>query len=127
MFTDDAGTDAQLGTVLALEYTSTGQTITSAALLTLAHSLGVAPKIIEFYLKCTTAEDNYSIGDEIKVSLEATGVTATSRTNGIYFDATNVYVRFTDVANCFRTADKTTGGSALLTNSSWQLYVRAFA
>lgn len=113
--------------VLSKEYVSAAQTITGAALLTLAHGLGVAPKLISFQLKCTTANAGYSVNDEIFIEPVNNASAGSDVCNGIYFDATNIYIRFSNAATAFLTANKTTGGAIFLTNSSWTLKVFAWA
>jgi hypothetical protein len=107
-------------------YVSANQTITSAGLLTLAHGLGQAPQNVYIELVCTTTDSGWAVNDVVLAY--ANSVTSgTNRQNSIYYDATNVYVRFTDTASCFSLGNKTTGASVALTNSSWRLRVRAFA
>ena len=111
---------------LGKAFTSTDQTITSAGLLTLPHSLGAAPEMIQLYLVCQTGEENWIAGDVILASPN-NSTSGDNRFNAVYSDATNVYVRFDDTASCFVTANKTTGASAVLTNANWRLRVRAWA
>ncbi len=107
-------------------YKSDGETITSGGLLQLPHGLGVTPRTWQLYIKCTSAEQGYAIGDEVGVysnnSTESTPIY-----NTIYVDSTNVNIRFSNNANCYVTGNKTTGAKAVLTNSKWDLYVEAEA
>lgn len=110
-------------TKLTEEYESTGQTITSGGTLSLAHGLSAKPKSIEIYLKCTTSEFNYSIGDEVLYRAGADvnqGVT-------IVPDAANIFVRFGSNGSVFSLPDKVSGVGKSLTNTSWQLLVKAWA
>jgi len=107
-------------------YVSTDQTITSGGLLTLAHGLGVQPKMVMIELVCVTAENGFAISDVIMVGYAAT-TSGTNRNNAIYYDATNINVRFSNEANCFTYANRTTGNAVSLTNANWNLRVRAFA
>ena len=107
-------------------YTSTGQTITNAGLLTLAHGLSSEPKFMQAYLQCTTANANYSVGDKINFPLfHDYDATTASGGVGCYFDATNIYIRFG--ASGQSVLDKTGGTRTQITNSSWQLYVKAWS
>jgi len=103
-------------------FESAQQTITSGGSLTLAHGLGVKPKLYLNYLQCVTAEANYSIGDEILV-------TAANSSNGVVVvpDATNLNVRFGSNGSPMLTNNKSTGAGATLTNANWKLVVRAWA
>jgi hypothetical protein len=49
-------------------YDSGNQTYTAGSKLTLAHSLGYTPLLWRVYLVCTTAEDDFSVGDLIEVA-----------------------------------------------------------
>lgn len=109
-------------------YASTGQTITSGGTLTLAHGLGATPRMIQGYLKCTTADLNYSVGDEVPVSggQEAYGSTVSVGVS-IVWDSTNLTVRFgSNAGGAFAVLNKTTGTLGAITNGSWEFYVRAW-
>lgn len=114
---------------LEKKYASSEQTITTAGLLTLAHGLGARPSIITGYLKCLTAEANYSIGDYVYVPLTGSSGVASGKNNhsAVYADATNINIRFGDDTKVFAVCDKTTGSYTELTNGNWGLYVEAFA
>lgn len=123
-----ASGEALVATLAALSksYTSSGQTITAGGLLTLAHSFSEVPKLITAYLKCTTANLNYSIGDEVLVTLiNNTGTNP--RQNVVYFDTTNIYFRASSLTFAFVVSDKLSGANNGITNASWDLYVRAWA
>lgn len=107
----------------ALPYVSSEQTITSGGLLTLAHGLGAAPSFFACRLKCAVAQHNWTVGDEMQAELSPSGATTI---NSIWADATNVYVRYSNTANCFNGGNKTTGAAVLLTNANWRLIVRAY-
>lgn len=107
----------------SVPYTSTEQTITSGGLRTLAHGLGAAPSFFACRLKCATAEHNWTVGDEMQAELSPSGATTI---NSIWADATNVYVRYSNTANCFNGGNKTTGAAVTLTNANWRLIVRAY-
>lgn len=106
-------------------FESAAQAITSAGLLTLAHGLGLKPKVIRCYVECLTAEHGHSIGDEVEVSMFSYKGTATAGYS-LYADATNVYLRFHNNASPLVILDNA-GAPQRLTNASWSLYVRAFA
>jgi hypothetical protein len=107
-------------------FTSSQQTITNAGQLTLAHSLGAIPTLIQFRLKCLTAEAGYSIGDELMVSHHAEEA-AGGRGVSTVPDATNIVIRYAAAANVFRAVTKTTGAEINLTHANWRLIVKAWA
>lgn len=108
------------------EFISSGQTITSAGPLTIAHGLSSQPKLYLAFLECTTADLNYSIGDEIIVGLMSNG-SVINRGVSIVPDATNLNIRYGSDSGVFSALNKTTGVGASLTNSSWELILRAWA
>lgn len=117
--------------VFSVSYDSGNQTISSSGLLTLAHGLGAAPKIVQFFVKCVTGEYNWATGQIIPVS-GAGGlyVGAGSTSNGFsadVSDATNIIVRFASETNPLVAHDATTGLLQSLTNANWAFIVRAYA
>jgi hypothetical protein len=107
-------------------YESAQQTITSAGGLTLAHGLGVKPKIMFCVIQCTTAQEGYSIGDEVPIGFPA-GVTTGNAGIAVIPDATNISIRFGSAASVFYVPNRSTGVTANLTNANWRLVVRAYA
>lgn len=107
------------------KFTSTDQTITSGALLTLAHGLSSTPTKFYGWLVCQTGEDNWIAGDEIYRApwIESTGTTPYGCS--VYADATHVYVRFSSNSSCFVAVDKSDGTQAILTNANWKYRIIA--
>lgn len=109
-------------------FSSSQQTITSGGQLTIAHGLGIQPKLYHSFLQCTTAEAGYSIGDEIIVNPSAQGDTGNNdRGTSIVPNSTNLLVRFGSNANAFEINRKDTGSSFSATNANWKLVMRAWA
>ena len=100
-------------------YESTQQTITSGGTLTLAHGLGVQPKLVQFWIKNTVAEHGYSVGDEIPVGPQ--------NDVSVVPDATNLIVQMRVAAQFATIQEKATGNPVNTTNTSWKLVVRAWA
>lgn len=111
------------------EYVSPEQVITSAGSLTLAHGLGVLPKLYRTSIICKTAEQNYSPGDVVEVGGFADVTDTGSFTKGvaIFSDSDNIGIRYVSSASAFQVINKTTGASAQVTNANWRLVVRAYA
>jgi hypothetical protein len=118
-----------LNASLVQTYRSTGQTITSAGVLTLAHGLTVVsdPALINLqtYFVCVTGEHNYAAGDILRVAAGNATSAADNKGHVITVDATNITVRFGTNANVYSALDKTTGGGVDLTNAKWSLVVVA--
>ena len=106
--------------VLAQNFTSSDQTITSAGALTIAHGLGVTPTLVAVRLRCTTAEGGYSIGDLLFVpATQASDSTVDTGGVSIVPDATNLNIRFGSRANVWTGTVKNTGGAFAITNANW--------
>lgn len=105
-------------------YASAEQAISNAGAGTLAHGLGGMPALIQARLICKTAEQNYSIGDEI---LLGTQDQTSDRGVSIKADATNITYRYVNSATPFSYPNATTGAIAALTNANWRLVIRAWA
>lgn len=109
--------------VLTESYTSSAQTITSAGPLTLAHGLSGKPEKVVLWLKCTTAEYGYAVGDETPVSVSASlGNLGIS----IVADSTNINIRYGSAANTFYITDHSSGVGVGATNANWNLIVKAW-
>ncbi|MER9755406.1 hypothetical protein NKJ46_18450 [Mesorhizobium sp. M0166] len=120
----NAGATAPAWTTLPFtaSFESAQQTITNAGALTLAHGLGVQPKLYIALLQCATAELGYSIGDEIPLSSE----NSSNKGVSMVADATSINVRFGSTTMSI--LNKTTGGgNGAFTNANWRLVVRAWA
>lgn len=104
-------------------FQSTAQTITAAGSLTLAHSLGRQPILCFAELSCTSADGNYSSGDEVYIAL---GRTDSARGVSVVPDATNLNIRFGSAANTFSILNKTTGGDLNIDNTKWTITFRAW-
>lgn len=111
---------AALTTVPAFtkSFVSSGQTITAAGALTLAHGLGTTPTLLAATLVNTTAELGYSIGDKFALF--------NSNVLSIVPDATNLNIRFGSVGP-FAIPHKTTGVATTITNADWNIVFSAWA
>lgn len=107
-------------------FQSADQTITSAGALTIAHGLVRKPILMFGILKCTTAELNYSLNDEVAIAFGATDG-ATNIGVSVVPDATNLNIRFGAAAVPFIVNNKTTGVPAFITLANWRLVLRAWA
>lgn len=108
-------------------YNSAGQSISSGSIRQFNHLLGVEPKIITFIIECISAEHGYSIGDRIYSPPFNSTDTSTNRFTSVYIDSTSIFVRYDGSTNVFVAGNKSSGATAILTNSSWELYVSAYA
>lgn len=110
---------------LAQSYESANQTITASGGLTLAHGLGARPKLVQIVLVCQTAENGYSVDDEVPVLPPMREPNANTGL-AVRVDATNIYVRFGSSSTPLRGIHATTGAAISFTNNNWELVARAW-
>lgn len=110
-------------------FTSSDQTITSGGTLTLAHGLGITPKLFQCYLKNVTSDLGYTTGDITPVNNNLNNDTGNGRGQVITSDATNIYITFGSVGGgSYLILNKSNGnGGASIVNSSWSFFIRAWA
>jgi hypothetical protein len=110
------------------EYTSGEQTITAGSPVTLAHGLGVAPKLITAEIVCKTAELGYSVGDVVGVNIGQNSSSVLDAYGmSVRRDATNVSVLYGVDAGVFIVIRLDNAQAAAITASRWRLIVRAWA
>jgi len=109
-------------------YVSPDQTITFAGALTLPHSLSAAPTLVQVWLKCTSAEFNYSVGDEVLWGVNNSGGATTGRGVSVVPDGTNLNIRYGEGGSgkVFTILNKTTGVDADATAASWDAIFKAW-
>jgi hypothetical protein len=112
--------------VFTESYTSADQTITAAGSLTLAHGLSATPSLVTAKLKCTSAEHNYAVNDEVIIPVGSTNEN-NGRGAAVIADGTNLNVRFGSNATTFQVLNKTTGAAANITNANWDIIFFAWA
>lgn len=108
------------------KFSSSQQTVPSAGgTLTVAHGLGASPFATYILLRCTTAEGNFSAGDEVAIASAAVDQNG-GRDMGIqvYADSTNVYVQVG--SSGILLYDKSTGSDFTITAANWRFIVRAW-
>lgn len=122
---DEFYTIGSFSPVFSKEFISSQQTITLGGLLTLTHSLGAVPTLIQCKLKCISGPDSgWATNDEIFINNDFNQQNSGAG-QSVYADATNVYVRFSNAA--YQTHNKSTGVPTNLTTANWKLIVRAWA
>lgn len=104
-----------VGGVISKEYLSPDQVIVVGGTLTLAHGLGVVPKLIQAYLRCVTAYDNYAVGDVIPVF--------TGSSHGWAATPTEVRVRY----GSSNAAGQPITNPFGVPNANWRFFIEAFA
>lgn len=104
------------------KYASTAQSATINATLTLPHGLAGTPQFVSVYIQCTSADLNYSVGDQ--VLMNGTGIaSANNRNYTVVKDATNIVViKGTDTTLVL---DKTARTVAAIDTTKWSVYVDA--
>lgn len=111
-------------------YDSGNQTITSGGTLSLTHSLGGTPKIVQVRIKNLSSEMNYSVGDELMVNYNASTYGGGLGNYGLTVipGTSSIFIRFGNQTGLVVLADKNTGAVATaIDNTKWALIVRAYA
>ena len=107
----------------APDFTSSDQTVTADTALDVAHGLGAVPTLWMLTLKCTTADLNYSAGDEFNfIGTLATNANS-DRGASAFGDATNITVI---QGQTITALDKTGFNTGAITVTSWRWVVRAW-
>ena len=111
------------------KFTSSAVSIpTAGAKATIAHGLGAGPFGYRLLLICTSAENDWNIGDTIAFNMSATALSS-GNINGfqVWADNTNVYVLY-NAANGghISTLDEATGALVALTPANWNIIVTAW-
>lgn len=112
--------DAMLVTpsVIHYMYQSPQITISAGMVLPQAHGLLSTPTQVRAVLVCITAEQGYSIGDEVQL-----GVGVASGQGIVAADATNVTIILQGTPGI---ANKSTGLAGSITLADWKLVLRAW-
>ena len=121
--------DAELSTFpFSKEYQSTGQTMITGGLLTLAHGLSADPKLIRLYAIATAAGSGFSVGDKLDLTATVNSFGGDSSTGmTVTFDSTNIYIRNGQNADLWNIPNKSTGTRDTPQRADFILYVEAYA
>jgi len=122
--------DAKLSTLpFSKEYQSTGQTMITAGLLTLAHGLSADPKLIRLYAIATAAAHGFSVGDKLDLTATVNAFTQDGFDMGltVTFDSTNIYIRNGNSPELWHIPNKSTGTRGGIQRADFDLYVEAYA
>lgn len=98
-------------------FESSIQTISAAGLVTVAHSLGARPIILDWVYECINADQGWTTGELVKPELDSNPSGYASHV--LYADATNIYARFNNTYPMRYMAHKTTGVGFLPSVSNW--------
>ena len=130
--TKGAGNILRKGTALPFQvvFEETDTSISLNGTSTFTHNLGAIPKLVQAVLVCTSTDQGFAVGDEVRVEAsmwrqETSGGPNTFSGATVYWNATEVKVLFGisayRVVNGANHAD-----GAVLTLSNWDLTVRAW-
>lgn len=119
--------DAKVGVATGIETyrEATGQSITRATVNTFTHGLSAKPDIVSVYIKCTGADQQYDVGDELVVSSTTNVINASPSGIAVLQTATTVLVTIGDTATPFSVNDKDDGDQVVLDESKWEMYCNA--
>ena len=111
--------------IFTKSYTSAEQTISNAGTGTLTHGLGGMPALVQVRLICKTAEQGYSINDEVIIGYHV--LSGADKGLTVVPGASSIVYRYSNVAAPLTLPDKTTGAISAITNDNWRMVVRAWA
>lgn len=108
-------------------FVSADQVITAAGPLTLAHGMTGVPAIYFAFLKCVNGAgaNGYELNDIRPIPLGASDLNNSVGLE-ITSDATSIFVRYGSAAGTFAVLDETTGTIASITNTDWNLIIKAY-
>lgn len=86
---------------------------------TVAHGLAGRPKLIYPYIRCKTAELNYSVGDEVLCPWQTNGYGINTSTSS------TTHIRYAIEAN-LRISNATSNTDSDITYANWELFFRAY-
>lgn len=101
---------------------STAFTVSLGGLATFAHGQGKAPKSCWLIAKCKTADAGFAVNDELMLESASGTAVGFEQRNSMYFDTTNIYVRWSSAGALFA-GNKGTGVKTELTLANWDLFV----
>ena len=105
-------------------FESSAQSITTT--LTIAHGLGVVPKLFQVILKCVTGELSYTANNLVIVGPHFIGSSGSDATLSIIPDATNLNIVFSNPFNVVLPR-LDTRVNVIITNVNWNIIFRAWA
>lgn len=112
------------GPIFTKAFQSAQITLSMNSSTSVAHGLGVQPKLFAAALVCTTNEFGYVVGDEVQINVNTNSSSGSSGGISMYVNGTvNIGIR---IGNFISVWDKF-GGIFAVTPSSWKLVVRAWA
>lgn len=95
----------------------------SATVQAIPHGLGAIPSIARVVLRCATAVDGFSVGDELELFSVTADIDGTNQNNAFGFvtDSTNITVIATGFATGITYTPKTGGAQVTFDNTKWKL------
>jgi hypothetical protein len=108
-------------------FTSADQVITAGGSLTLAHSMGTSPLLIQAALVNQTSELGYTTGQVVFANPHLQTYNTAGRGIAVVPDSTNLNIRYGSDTASFIIINFTTGNAAQITNANWKLRIYAWA
>jgi len=91
--------------------------------ITVAHSLGIIPQLINAYARCTSADAGFTAGQQVQI--QGWQIIGGTRYGGnVYADATNVYLQIASGGLLFLSSSG--GSSTVLTPANWDIRIYAW-
>lgn len=101
-------------------FVSTISSYSNGGTITVAHSLGVIPELINAYARCTSANAGFTAGQQVQI--QGWQIIGGTRYGGnVYADATNVYLQIANGGLLFLSSSG--GSSTVLTPANWDIII----
>lgn len=108
--------------VAVTQYTSSDTAINDDAITTFAHGLGQVPDDFALYIRCTSSDLGYSVGDIVKVGH---GASSGNINEGVEVLATSTQIKIV-MALSIAIINQSTLNVSTITESSWDFFVKAW-
>lgn len=105
---------------------SLGNTLAEDSVIVINHNLGVRPRFLSFFLRCISAEQGFSIDDEVEFCMQNGGSSGTDANTAIEVTTTQIKLHFGGVAAATWQpvlANKSTRGYFAANVANWTLDV----
>jgi len=112
--------------VLSKEYSSGEAAVTAAGLVSMAHGLGVTPKVVLAYAVCVVAEKGYAIGDVVLIGSGNMCASSTAPDSGVSLSVNDTTIEMRYGTDGLWVLHGTTGARGELTNARWNVIVKAY-
>lgn len=117
---------SNLSGIFTKSFTSSQQTLASSSTVTVAHGFGSIPTLVQLRVECTSADNQFSVGDTQIINFNDVGSSGTDGVASLFMDATNISYIMTNIFDIV-TSNKTSRTAVILDKTKWKLVIKAWA